>query len=428
MLETPLTLPCGAVLPNRLCKAAMTEGLADAHNRATKRHQTLYHRWAANGLGLQISGNIQIDRTALERAGNIVLDGNEDEAALAALRMMTNVARRGGGHFWAQISHAGRQTPKAINPNPPAPSAVKLALPGGNFGMPRALAESEIQDLIGRFAHAAETCRAHGFTGVQIHAAHGYLLSQFLSPKANTRTDRWGGSLENRARLLIETIRATRAVVGPDFPIGVKLNSADFQKGGFAFEDCLRLVEWLNDEGVDLLEISGGSYEQPSMMGLDGILEPTLDSDKRESTKAREAYFTRYAAAVAKVAKMPLMVTGGFRTRAGMEAALAEGSAHVIGIARPLCGAPDCAGPLLRGQADALPSFEKQLVMGRGWLGQNSPFALVKMINGFGAQGWYYEQIYRIADGLAPDLRLGVFKAFRVYQATEARATRALQR
>lgn len=428
MLETPLTLPCGAVLSNRLAKAAMTEGLADTRNRATKRHQTLYQRWAANGLGLQISGNIQIDRNALERAGNIVLDGQEDEAALFALHAMANAARRGGGHFWAQINHPGRQAPKAISPNPPAPSAVKLALPGGNFGTPRALEADEIRDFIARFAHAAGVCRAQGFTGVQIHAAHGYLISQFLSPRANIRTDEWGGSLENRARFLLETIRATRAAVGPDFPIGVKLNSADFQKGGFSFEDCLQLVEWLNAEKIDLLEISGGSYEQPSMMGLDGVLEPAVDSDRRESTKAREAYFTRYAAAVARVATMPLMVTGGFRTRAGMEAALAEGSAHVIGIGRPLCGSPDCAGPLLRGQADALPTFEKQLVMGRGWLGQNSPFSIIKMINGFGAQGWYYEQIYRLADGLAPDLRLGVFRAFRTYQSREARAARALER
>lgn len=428
MLESSLTLSCGVTLSNRLAKAAMTEGLADTRNRPTKRHQTLYHRWAANGLGLQISGNIQIDRTALERAGNIVLDGAEDDAALTALQLTTNAARRGGGHFWAQISHAGRQTPKAINPNPPAPSAVKLDLPGGNFGTPRALAESEIEDLIGRFAHAAEVCRAHGFTGVQIHAAHGYLISQFLSPKANIRTDDWGGSLENRARFLIETIRATRQAVGPDFPISVKLNSADFQKGGFAFEDCLQVVEWLNAEGVDLLEISGGSYEQPSMMGQEGILEPVVDSDKRESTKAREAYFTRYAAAVAKVAKMPLMVTGSFRTRAGMEAALAEGSAHVIGLGRPLCGAPDCAGQLLRGQIDTLPAFERKLVLGRGWLGHNSPFALIKLINAFGAVGWYYQQIFRLADGLPPDLKLGLFKAFRAYQAAETRAAKALQR
>lgn len=428
MLETPLALPCGVTLPNRLCKSAMTEGLADTRHRATKRHQTLYRRWGSNGMGLQISGNIQIDPMALERAGNIVLDGTQDADALNALHGMTNAARQGGGHFWAQISHAGRQCPKAINPNPPAPSAVKLALPGGNFGMPRALTEPEILDLIARFANAAQVCRAHGFTGVQIHAAHGYLISQFLSPKANIRTDRWGGSLENRARFLLETVRAVRRAVGDDFPIGIKLNSADFQKGGFAFEDCLTVVEWLNAEKIDLLELSGGSYEQPSMMGLDGVLEPIVDSDKRASTLAREAYFTRYTAAVAKIATMPLMVTGGFRTRAGMEAALAEGSAHVIGIGRPLCGAPDSAGPLLKGTADALPSFEKQLTMGRGWLGQNSPFAIIKMINGFGAQGWYYEQIYRIADGLAPDLKLGVFKAFRVYQASEAKAAKALQR
>ena len=216
----------------------------------------------------------------------------------------------------------------------------------------------EIIDVIARFAHAAKVSREVGFTGVQIHSAHGYLLSEFLSPRVNQRTDEWGGSLENRARLLLETIKAVRAATGPDFAIAVKLNSADFQKGGFTNEECLKVVEWLNTAGIDLLEISGGNYEQPKMAGLDG-LEPASDEKVRASTRAREAYFIDYAAAIAKVAKMPLMVTGGFRSRAGMEEALAAGAAQVIGIGRPLCGDPLAVKRLLNGETQALPAYEK---------------------------------------------------------------------
>ena len=427
-LTDPLPLPCGAVLPNRIAKAAMTEGVGDVLNRATDRHRVLYERWAKSGPGLQITGNIQIDRRSLERAGNVAIDGPQTPEAMAALKTFATAAKSGGGHAWVQINHHGRQTPKAVNPNPPAPSAISLSLPGGNFGPPRALTEAEILDFIGRFAHAAAVSREAGFTGVQIHAAHGYLLSQFLSPKANIRSDAWGGSLENRARFLMEAVRATRKAVGADFPVSVKLNSADFQKGGFAFEDSLQVARWLTQEKVDLLEISGGTYEQPKMAGLEGLLEPVFESGVRESTKARESYFARYADEMAKAAGMPLMVTGGFRTRAGMEAALNDGSTQVIGIGRPMCGAPDCVRALLDGKADELPSFEKSLVMGRGWLSLNSPFSIVRLINGFGAQGWYYQQIFRIADGLDPDLKLGVFKAFMRYQASEKAAAKALVR
>ena len=427
-LTDPLPLPCGAVLPNRIAKAAMTEGVGDALNRATDRHRVLYERWAKSGPGLQITGNVQIDRRSLERAGNVAIDGPQTPEAMAALKTFATAAKSGGGHAWVQINHPGRQTPKAVNPNPPAPSAISLSLPGGNFGPPRALTEAEILDFIGRFAHAAAVSREAGFTGVQIHAAHGYLLSQFLSPKANIRSDAWGGSLENRARFLMEAVRATRKAVGPDFPVSVKLNSADFQKGGFAFEDSLQVARWLTQEKVDLLEISGGTYEQPKMAGLEGLLEPVFESGVRESTKARESYFARYADEMAKAAGMPLMVTGGFRTRAGMEAALNDGSTQAIGIGRPMCGAPDCVRALLDGKADELPSFEKSLVMGRGWLSLNSPFSIVRLINGFGAQGWYYQQIFRIADGLEPDLKLGVFKAFMRYQASEKAAAKALVR
>ncbi len=427
LLSEPLRLPCGQVLPNRLAKAAMTEGLGDPHNRATARHVKLYGRWANAGLGLILTGNIQIDRKHLERPGNVAIDGPQSIEQLTALKTWVAAAKAGGAQVWAQLSHAGRQTPKSVNPTPSAPSAVKLALPGGQFGDPCAMTGEDIKDVIKRFAHTAKVARDVGFTGVQIHSAHGYLLSEFLNPRTNLRTDEWGGSLENRARALLETIKTVRAASGPDFAVAVKLNSADFQKGGFTNEECLRVVEWLNTTGIDLLEISGGSYEQPKMAGLAG-LEPASDEKVRASTRAREAYFIDYAAAIAKVAKMPLMVTGGFRSRVGMEEALAAGAAQIIGIGRPLCGDPLSAKRLLNGETQTLPAYERSLRVGPGWLGPNSPLTISKLINGAGAQGWYCMQLLRMGDGLDPNLRMSVLQAFISYFRSEAAAAKALNR
>ena len=274
-LSDPLKLPCGAVLKNRFAKAAMTEGLADAHNRATGRHVTLYRRWAEGGAGLLLTGNVMVDRRYLERAGNVAIDGPQSEDARRALNAWADAATEAGAAIWMQISHAGRQTPKMIAKQPVAPSAVGVDLPGGQFGAPRALGEPEIEDVIARFAHVASTAKAAGFTGVQVHAAHGYLISEFLNPLVNRRDDKWGGSLENRARLLLRSVDAVRAKVGSGFPVSVKLNSSDFQKGGFSFEECLEVIERLNGAGIDLLEISGGNYEQPRMMGIEGM-EPVF--------------------------------------------------------------------------------------------------------------------------------------------------------
>jgi 2,4-dienoyl-CoA reductase-like NADH-dependent reductase (Old Yellow Enzyme family) len=404
----------------------MTEGLADALNRATDRHVDLYRRWASGGAGALLTGNVQVDRRYLERAGNIVIDGPQDQGRLASLEAMAEAGTAGDTQLWMQISHAGRQTPALIAPEPVGPSAVQLAIPGGRFGRPRALNEDEILNVIDRFAFAAGIARQTGFTGVQVHGAHGYLLSEFLSPRANKRDDRWGGSIENRARLLVETVRAVRSAVGTSFVVAIKLNSADFQKGGFSFEDCLAVIEMLNDEGLDLLEISGGNYEQPRLMGIDG-LEPVFAEKVRESTRAREAYFFDYAAAARRVAKMPLMVTGGFRSATGMSEALGGGDVDLVGLGRPLCVDPDFPKKILSGAIERAPDVDSALRLGPGLLGPNSPFAVVKAINGFARIGWYYEQIYRLADGEEPDLSMGAARALLAYDRTEKAKARALQ-
>lgn len=422
-IADPLTLPCGVRLKNRLVKAAMTEGLADEMNRATPRLETLYRRWAAGGAALLLTGNIQVDRRYLERPGNVAIDGPQDADALRRLEAYASAATQAGAEIMAQLSHAGRQTPIYVNRTPVAPSAIALALPGGQFGAPRAMTTDEISDVIARFAQAASVCKATGFSGVQVHGAHGYLISEFLSPKANLRDDEWGGSLDNRARLLLKTVAAVRAQVGSGFPVSVKLNSSDFQKGAFSSDESLQVIEWLNEEGIDFLEISGGSYEQPKMMDIEGM-EPA--DERRASTKAREAYFLQFAEEASRVAKMPLMVTGGFRSRRAMDDALASGAADMIGIARPMCVDPEVPGKLLSGEIPEAPRYEKTLRLGDGFWGPNSKNSLLKALNGFAAMAFFYENLYRLADGEDARAEMALLPAFLRYQMIERRAAKRL--
>ena len=419
LLARPLLLPCGATLRNRICKAAMTEGLADAQLRATERHVRLYREWSEGGAGLLLTGNVMIDRRVLERPGNVAIDpAPPDAESMARLRAWAKAGTVAGNHFWMQLNHAGRQSPWYITREPLAPSAVRLKLLA-NYARPRALREDEIVDVIQRFARAARTAREAGFTGVQIHGAHGYLISSFLSPVTNRRTDAWGGSLENRARLLMETIKATRAAVGADFPVSLKLNSADFQKGGFGNEECLQVVQWLNGCGLDLLEISGGTYEQPRLLGYSGEAASATEPPKAQSTRRREAYFLEYAAAIRKVAQMPLMITGGLRSREGIEQALADGSVDVVGLGRPLCTEPDIPKRLLNGDGAAMPSYEHSLRLGPGIFSLTTPVFVLKLINVLGQMGWYYQQLARRSDGQAPALKRGLFSAFILYLTDE---------
>ena len=421
-LSTPIELASGVVLPNRLGKSAMTEGLADAHNRATADHARLYRRWAQGGAGLLITGNVQVSRMHLERPGNIAIEGRQSEEAQARLADMARAAATGGARCYVQLSHAGRQTPIGINPTPSAPSAVPVALPGRQFGTPRALTEAEIEGLVEAFGAAAAVCRDAGFAGVQLHAAHGYLLSSFLSPLVNRRTDRWGGSLENRARFLLMAVRAARAAAGPGFGVAVKLNSADFQRGGFSLGEAQQVARLLEAEGIDFLEISGGNYEQPRMMDSDG-----LDPGEARSAR-REAYFLAEAERLRASVKTPLMVTGGFRTAECMAAALASGACDIVGLARPLCVEPDGPARLLADPSHRLPQPEKVLRFGPGPLSPSGRLAIVKLLNGFGVQAWFCRQILNLGCGREPDPRLSVWKALWQHQRRELMMAKALHR
>ena len=409
MLNQPLTLPCGAVVPNRICKAAMTGGLAHPDGSASAELARLYGLWSDGGSGILLSGNVQVDGDHLERPGNVIVDGPLSEDAFQALSTMAKEGTRAGNHLWAQISHAGRQTQKIVNPSPKAPSAVRLRLPQSQFGEPVALTHEEIETLIDRFVNCAVVCQQAGFTGVQFHAAHGYLLSQFLSPLTNQRDDQWGGVLENRARALLTIVTRARDALGKEFPISVKLNSADFQKGGFDFDDSLTVAGWLSDAGLDLLEISGGTYEQPRLLNLDGV-EPIDEQAIARSTMAREAYFVDFAEAMREKLSIPIMVTGGLRRRDVMEHVQETGGADVIGLGRPLCVETNGPNKLLKG-ADELGRYENSLSLLPSWLMWLTRFNTVRTINSFATQFWFYQQIANIGRSGSANETLSVFSA-----------------
>lgn len=404
-LSSPLVLPCGAMLANRLCKAAMSEGLADVENHSTPRLETLYGRWATSGAGLLFSGNIQVDPHHLERPLNVVI---HDESGKEQLARLAAAGTSGGAHFWAQLGHTGRQVDASINPAPLAPSAVELDVirgAGFNFAKPLAMAEPEIERAIAQFGFAAGQAREAGFTGVTLHAAHGYLISQFLSPLSNKRSDKWGGSLENRSRFLFAVLGAVRDAVGSDFPVGIKLNSSDFQKGGFTNAECIQLVKMLNGSSLDLLELSGGSLEQPIVMGI--ILKDEGEDGVRQSTIQREAYFVNFAKEIRDAARMPVMVVGGFRSASAMIEALDKGELDVVGIARPMIADPDGPKRLLSGEIDRLPSIEKK-------------FEILQFMP------WLNVQIERLANGLDPDLSLGGREAVEEFTRIETKNMKAL--
>ena len=414
IINDSFTLPCGQVIKNRICKAAMTERIAKGNNLAHQGHVNLYRTWAEGDIGILLTGNVMVDQKNLEGPANVVIDSDNYKDHLDVLRDWSEAGTKDNTQLWMQISHAGRQTPGEINASPMAPSDVGLKIPGRNYGIPKPMSEEEILDVIDRFVFTAKIARETGFTGVQFHSAHGYLLSEFLSPDINLRNDAWGGSLENRSRIHLEIIKKCRAEVGEDFPISMKLNSADFQKGGFTENESIQVAKILEEAGLDLLEISGGTYEQPKLIGADQIsINPDRSEIRRESTIAREAYFLEYAKNIREAVSLPLMVTGGFRSKDGIEKAMQSNICQIVGVGRPLCADPHCIRKMINGKLEVLPAFEKTLSLGPWIFSPSSPITLVQVINAFGAMAWFYQQIKRMADGLMPDHNQKLFNALR---------------
>ncbi|CAJ0809820.1 NADH:flavin oxidoreductase/NADH oxidase family protein [Ralstonia flaminis] len=401
-LFTPLTLPNGAVITNRLAKAAMEENMADADHAPSDALVRLYKAWAEGNVGLMLTGNVMVDHRAMTGPNGVVL---EDDAHLDRFRRWAQTARAHGAHVWMQINHPGRQMPAALGQTTLAPSAVAMDLGAlsKQFPVPREMNAADIADVQQRFTHAAVLAEQSGFTGVQIHAAHGYLLSQFLSPITNKRQDQWGGPIENRARLLLDIVRSVRGAVSPQFVVAVKLNSADFQRGGFSPDDAKRVVELLNPLGVDLVELSGGSYEAPAMQG----------QARDGRTLAREAYFLEFARDIVGIAQMPLMVTGGIRRRAVAEQVVNSGIA-MVGIATALSIDPNLPRDWRAGKNTA--PVLRPITWKNKVLGSLANMAVVKF------------QLQRLSQGRGTNPRVSPFRALVVQQLANACQTRRYKR
>lgn len=374
---------------NRIIKGSMSEALANDLGQPNGDHIALYEVWAKGGLGCAIAGNVMVDARAKNEPGVVVLENERDAKVF---KQWAEVGKRHGMVQLLQLSHPGRQCPRGLNKETVAPSVVPFSPAlATTFGTPRALEEHEILDLIQRFGRSAALAKQAGFEGVQLHGAHGYLISQFLSPLTNIRQDQWGGSIENRMRFLLEIYHEVRKQTGDDFIIAVKLNSADFQRGGFSEDDAIQVAKAVSAAGMDLIEVSGGTYEAPAMAGV--------KAEKRKaSTIAREAYFLEFAEIIRGQVTCPLMVTGGFRTVQGMNAALNSGACNFVGIARPFAVEPDLANRLLAGQ-DVRYAVEP-IKTGIAMLDK---MAIMEII-------WYAAQFKTIARGKQPNPKLSPIK------------------
>ena len=388
-ISSSFTLPNGSVLKNRITKSAMSENFGTRYHAPSKGLINAYKVWAKGNPGLLITGNVMVDSMALGEARNVVVEDYKD---FELLKEWARTVKGTGVHLWPQINHPGRQALAAINRETVGPSAISLNIGrvAKMFQLPTALSEEAIWKIIKRFGNTARIMKEAGFTGCQIHGAHGYLVSQFLSPNSNIRTDQWGGSLNNRARFVLEIYREIRRQVGSDYPIGIKINSADFQRGGFSEEESMQVISLLGNEGIDLIEISGGTYERPAMM----------KGDRKRSTVSREAYFLDYIDKARKLIKTPLLLTGGFRSVSVMEKALEDGNLDVVGLARPFCLYPNLANQIFDGSVKI---FETPI-----------PKIGIKFLDKLGGVElpWYELQIQRIGKGKSPKTNLLAIFAF----------------
>jgi len=319
-LFEPLALPCGVVLKNRIVKSAMSDSLGDGQGDPTEAQVRLYERWALGGVGAAIIGEVQGSPAFAEKPGNLVLHGLSRQPAFETL------ARRGsanGAQLWLQLGHAGAMAHAPIS-RPKGPSAIEM--PGLSCA---ALTLEEVQALPAEFARTASLARQSGFGGVQIHAAHGFLLSQFLSPLFNRRRDDYGGSIDARMRLLLEVVTAVRNTVDERAVVAVKLNATDQLEGGLEEEDALAVVAALEQTGIDLIDVSGGTYFPGAKSASDRV--------------GAGPYFIDFAARARSLTTKPLMVTGGFKRRQQVVDALTSGRADLVGLARALALDPSLA-------------------------------------------------------------------------------------
>nr|AHZ63797.1 NADH:flavin oxidoreductase/NADH oxidase [Metarhizium rileyi] len=406
-IARPLTLPCGLTVPNRLAKAALAEGWGDKNMLPDPSLVETYGSWADGEWGLIMTGNVQVDAAYLgTREDNAVNDDIPREQHLESWRKWAKVCSRNGTPAIVQLNHPGRQSLPGAGSHgffgkTIAPSVVPVRLGDGLiarfmsaliFGSPREMDAADVQHVVGRFAEGAKLSYEAGFAGIEIHAAHGYLLAQFLSSKTNKRTDAYGGSPKRRARIIVEIIKAIRAVVPKEFCVGIKLNSVDHQSQK-ELDECIEQLEAIVDAGIDFLEISGGTYENPEKMT--GKVNPTVS----ERTAAREAFFLEFAHVIRDRFKgVPLMVTGGFRSRQGMEAAIRDGGCDLVGIGRPAIINPFLPkNTIFNAEVDDEQARLYAKNVAPSWL---SKVLGMRSVNGAAETLWYVQQIHKMLSQL----------------------------
>ena len=338
----------GQTAPNRFLKAAMTERISswdpqnfEARGIPTDNLINVYKRWGEGDLGLILTGNIMMEYDQLEAAGNPIIPrtAKPEGKRFEAFRRLAAESKAHGSLIVGQVSHPGRQCESRIQKDPVSASDIQLegTVMGMNFEKPHAASAEEIERIIEGFAHTAEYLHKAGYDGIELHGAHGYLLSQFLSPTTNKRTDKYGGNLENRARLIMEIAEAIRTRVPSSFILGIKINSVEFQNKGFDSEECKSLCASLEANRFDFVELSGGTYEELAFQ------------HKRESTKKREAFFLDFAEAIVPaLSKTKTYITGGFKTVGAMVNAL--NTVDGVGLARPVCQEPRLCSAILSGK------------------------------------------------------------------------------
>ncbi|KAL8708056.1 MAG: hypothetical protein Q9220_006988 [cf. Caloplaca sp. 1 TL-2023] len=338
----------GKTAPNRFLKAAMTERISswdpqnlEARGIPSKNLINVYKRWGEGQLGLILTGNVMMEYDQLEAAGNPIVPRTApfNGERFEAFKELAAESKAHGSLIVAQMSHPGRQCPESIQKDPVSASDVQLEgnVMGMNFAKPHPASTEEIERIKEGFVHAAEYLHHAGYDGIELHGAHGYLLSQFLSPTTNQRTDKYGGSLENRSRLIMEIAQGIRARLPSSFLLGIKINSVEFQDKGFNPDECKQLCATLEANKFDFVELSGGTYESLAF------------SHKRESTKKREAFFLDFAETIVPaLTKTKTYVTGGFKTVGAMTNALK--TVDGVGLARPICQEPRLCADILSGK------------------------------------------------------------------------------
>ncbi|MFT7533856.1 MAG: 2,4-dienoyl-CoA reductase-like NADH-dependent reductase (Old Yellow Enzyme family) [Gammaproteobacteria bacterium] len=312
VLEQPLELPCGAILKNRLVKSAMSDSLGDGMGDPTDAQIRLYERWAEGRMALSLIGEVQGDYRFPEKPGNLVLGPKSNQKTLRSLASRGQIQ---GAHLWPQLGHAGALSHLPIS-RPKGPSALNIE------GLQcDGMSVEDIQALPEIYSKAAMLAKSVGFSGVQIHAGHGFLFNQFISPLFNHRTDEYGGSVEARFNVVRKVIDEVRRAVGPAFPIGIKINSTDNLEGGITNENALEVIRILNHTSIDLIDVSGGTYFPGAMASSD-------------SSSDGGPYFTDFTQRAKQVTNIPVMATGGFERRDQAIAAVASGAVDIVSLAR----------------------------------------------------------------------------------------------